>query len=164
MKQLFLYLGATVAFIVVVGIITSKSQGRSISILPQKSAKPATTKVIKVGEKELNVVLADNPERRKIGLSQTKALSDGEGMLFTFDRKDIQPAFWMKDMTIDIDIIWIKGDKILQIDSKVPAPFPNTPDRDLPKYTPNDPIDYVLEVASGWAERNGIKAGDSATL
>ena len=85
-------------------------------------------------------------------------------MLFVFDNKQITPVFWMKDMQIPLDIIWIGSGKIVKIDENVPAPVAGTPDTKLTNYSSGSPIDYVLEVNSGFSGKNKIKAGDSVDL
>ena len=81
-------------------------------------------------------------------------------MLFIFDQK-YQPSFWMFDMNFPLDIIWISDDVIVDIDRNVPIPKPNTLDYQLPLYTPEKPINYVLEVNAGFCEKNSIEVGDS---
>ncbi|MGB6881980.1 MAG: DUF192 domain-containing protein, partial [Microgenomates group bacterium] len=102
--------------------------------------------------------------QRRQGLSGKENLPEGEGMLFIFESKNIQPPFWMKDMKFAIDIIWIDDDKIVQIDKDIQPPEPGASDNKLVLYTPNQPIDYVLEVNAGFSEENKIKVGDSVNL
>jgi len=91
------------------------------------------------------------------------SLEDGKGMLFDFGKKDIFPNFWMKDMKFAIDIIWINDNRIVDIDRDV-KPEPGRSDSELTLYIPPKPIDYVLEVNAGYAERNGIEVGDSVQI
>ena len=68
----------------------------------------------------------------------------------------------MKGMLINIDIIWIKDNKVVGIDHNVPAPKANTPDAELPSYpTPVSNPQAVLEIAAGQAKAQGISIGDS---
>jgi len=117
-----------------------------------------------IGGKKIDVELANTPEKRTLGLSDRESLNDEDGMLFTFDKQDTSPAFWMKDMNFSIEIIWINDGKVIQIDKNVPPPEPQTPEAELTLYKPAQPIDYVLEVASGFSEENEIKLGDNVDV
>jgi len=111
----------------------------------------------------LSVEIAKGEIERNKGLSNRKSIGDFEGMLFIFPETNIQPAFWMKEMNFAIDIIWIKDNKIAQIDSDV-QPEPGVSVNKLKLYIPNDPIDYVLEVKAGFCEKYGIEAGNEIGL
>jgi uncharacterized protein len=106
------------------------------------------------------IELANTNQLRELGLSGRDSLPENAGMLFTFTHQRQIPQFWMKDMNFPIDMIWIDNGQIVQITNDVPAPEPDTPDSDLPKYSPNQPIEYVLEVNAGFAEENDINVGD----
>ena len=96
---------------------------------------------------------ADTDALRTKGLSGTQYLADGEGMLFVYD-EPIVPRFWMKDMNYAIDIIWISSDKrVVATEENIsPDTFPAT-------FSPNTPVQYVLEVPAGFVERNAIGRG-----
>lgn len=117
---------------------------------------------VKLGAQILNVELATTAQQKAQGLSGRSKLADNEGMLFDFSNEDTaRPMFWMKDMLIDIDIIWIKDYTVVEITNNVPAPEPGTSENYLPRYQPGQDIDSVLEVRSGWAEQYNIKVGDT---
>lgn len=92
-------------------------------------------------------------EARVLGLSGRSDIPEDYGMLFVFDT-DVTPSFWMKDMLMPIDIIWISKDReIVSIDSFVePTTYPNT-------FSPPTPIRYVLETRAGEADRQGWEPG-----
>lgn len=58
-------------------------------------------------------------EERRVGLMSRTSLPEEDGMLFIFDKERIH-KFWMKDMIIPLDVIWIdeKG-IIVHIDKNV---------------------------------------------
>jgi uncharacterized membrane protein (UPF0127 family) len=162
-KQLLLPLAAVAAFIVLVGIFTQKQSSINLSkYIPVATPTPAQT--VTIGNKTIQVEIAKTETERAKGLSGRSSLGTDKGMLFVFDSKQVSPIFWMKDMIIPIDIIWISGDKIVKIDKSVPVPKPNAKDGALPKYSPGRPIDYVLEVSSGFSDTNNIKVGDSVQM
>lgn len=162
-KQLLLPLAAVAAFIVLVGVFTQKQSSINWSkYFPGISS--VQQKTVTIGDKIIQVEIANTDSSRGKGLSSRSSLPTDSGMLFVFNSKQITPIFWMKDMIIPIDIIWISGDKIVKIDKSAAAPEPGTKDDELTKYSPGMPIDYVLEVNSGFAVTNNIKVGDSVVL
>ena len=99
------------------------------------------------------------PEKMAQGLSNRISLAENQGMLFNFgDNASVTPEFWMKDMEFDLDLIWIKNKKIIGLTNNVPAPKINN--AALTIYRPQSPVDEVLEVKAGWAEKNKIRIGD----
>jgi hypothetical protein len=93
------------------------------------------------------------------GLMFRKSLEENRGMFFIFDIEDYHP-FWMKNMNFPIDIIWLSSDfKVVHIEQNV------QPCRtDCQVYTPAKPARYVLEVNTGFTERNGIGIEDKISL
>ena len=160
MKQIILPILAVAVFIVLVGFLTQGAQNGKFS-LPNKAEKRTE---ITVGNIKIQVEIAKTDVERREGLSKKESLGDEEGMLFVFPQMNIQPPFWMKDMSFPIDIIWIDDGKVVQIDEDIPAPEANAPDEELTLYTVNQPIDYVLEVKAGFVEKNNIEKGDSVEL
>jgi uncharacterized membrane protein (UPF0127 family) len=93
----------------------------------------------------VNVELAISQEDRLRGLSNRESLGADQGMLFVFP--DYAPrSFWMKDMQIPLDIIWIKDNQIVGIAYSVATAPP------LIAYHSPEPVNYVLEVNAGWAK------------
>ena len=113
-------------------------------------------KYIKIAGQNIKVELALTPEDRAQGLSDRSELLGNEGILFVFDYPGKYP-FWMKDMNFAIDIIWIGDDMHVVYIKKYARPeeYPNT-------YVPNKDAKYVLEVVSGFSEKNNLRLGDKA--
>jgi uncharacterized membrane protein (UPF0127 family) len=82
-------------------------------------------------------------------------------MLFIFPQTQAQ-TFWMKDMLFPLDFVWIANQKVVQINTDVPAPK----DRFSPPVviTSTEPVDQVLEVNSGFVFKNSITVGDKVML
>lgn len=97
--------------------------------------------------------IADTEELRSKGLSGRADIPEDYGMLFVYDT-DVIPSFWMKDMLVSIDIIWLSKDgEIIGILGNVsPDTFPET-------FSPETAIRYVLETRAGEAKRQGWEAG-----
>lgn len=111
-----------------------------------------------VNEVRIPVQVADTPEERAAGLSGYAGLPENAGMLFVYAELQ-QPSFWMKGMEFAIDIIWLTEGTVVQIHAAVPPAATDTPDDNLPRYRPDEPITHVLELNAGAAERLGIVVG-----
>ena len=111
------------------------------------------TEVLTIGNATVLYERADTEALRTQGLSGTTYLSEAEGMLFVYDAPTI-PRFWMKDMNYPIDIIWISAEKkVIGFEEAVhPDTFPAT-------FSPDTPVQYVLEVHSGFTRRANVDVG-----
>lgn len=123
-------------------------------------------KYVKIAGQRIKVDLALTREAQEQGFSGRNELKENEGMLFVFDKPG-KYSFWMKDMNFPIDIIWIGEDlKVVYIKkSALPELYPETYG---PQNVPTQigiptPVGtkYVLEVVSGFSEKNNLKIGDS---
>jgi len=84
-----------------------------------------------------------------------KSLGLKEGMLFVFE-KEAEHHFWMKNMQISLDIIWLNVDKrIVGILPRV-QPCAVT----CPSLTIGKASKYVLEINSGLAEKYQLEVGE----
>ncbi len=91
------------------------------------------------------------------GLGGRDRLCGRCGMYFDF--KTLQePRFWMKDMRFDIDIIWVRGGRIVHIDHDVSHLTPTV------LYEAGQKIEGVLELPAGSAGAWGVEVGDYASL
>jgi uncharacterized protein len=127
-----------------------------IWFLGRPAAAPDPSAIIRGNEVKLEVV--KTPEEQQKGLSGRTSLAEQAGMLFLYEKPAI-PGFWMPDMHFAIDIIWIDSRKrIAGITAGItPETYPEI-------FRPPAPIQYVLEVNAGWAEKYGVKPGDSVEL
>jgi len=152
MKNILILLTGVIIFIILVGLLTQRLQNIN------------SRKEISVGNTKIKVDVADTEEKRKLGLSGKTTLGENEGVLFVFGQKDVYPSFWMREMRIPIDIIWVNDGIVAKIDKDISAPGEGTPDSALQLYHPDKPIDYVLEVNAGFSDKNGLKVGDKVDL
>jgi uncharacterized membrane protein (UPF0127 family) len=83
---------------------------------------------------------------QEIGLGGRIDIPADYGMLFVFP-KDDNYGFWMKDMLVSIDIIWLSdnGTVIGIEDSVAPSTYPSV-------FYPPSPVRYVLETRAGEAK------------
>jgi len=96
------------------------------------------------------------------GLGNRDSLPDDRGMLFVFPEPGLL-TFWMKDMLISIDIIWISAEGRV-VDVQTAQPEPGVPDPQLKRYNPNGEAKYVLEVRADLAAEQGVQIGDEAQI
>ena len=102
--------------------------------------------------------LALTPAEQSTGLMGRQYLAPDAGMLFIFAR----PAthnFWMKNMFIPLDIIWIGEDKKI-VDCH--ASVQPCQEAACPSISPRVPCQDVLEVNAGFLQAYGITIGDEA--
>ncbi len=116
-------------------------------------------KYVMLGEKKIKVELALTKEDQAQGLSGRISLKENEGMLFVFDKPG-EHNFWMKDMKFPIDIIWIDENFNMVIYIKKDARPGSYPETYGPSSDSIENAKYVLEVPSGFAEKNNLKIGD----
>lgn len=107
-------------------------------------------------------IARDGPARAR-GLSGRAGLAPGRGMLFLHEVADRHP-YWMKDMRFEIDILWLRGGRVVDVAHRVPPPPPGTAEADLPLYAPGAPADAVLEVPAGFAHQHGWSVGQEVIL
>jgi len=118
-----------------------------------------------IGGTKISVEIADTAEKRNRGLSGRTSMEEDQGMLFDFkNSQTTKPGFWMIDMKFDLDLIWIKDNRVIEITKSVPHPKTGTDSSELPIYYPEHAIDTVVEVNSGFSDRRGIKVGDVLTF
>lgn len=113
-------------------------------------------KKVEIGGKIIKVSVVSTVESREKGLSGRESIAEDEGMLFVFENLG-RHGFWMKDMNFPIDIIWLdQSKKIIFIKKNVlPSTYPEI-------FYPDSDANYVLEVISGFSEKNNLQIGNYA--
>jgi hypothetical protein len=123
-------------------------------------APVALRPVVRVGSLEFPVEVAADSAKRITGLSGRASLDAGTGMLFVFENEE-RFRFWMREMEISLDIVWIGSNcQVVDVSENVPFPDPSTPEDDLPRYSPESPAKYVLEINGGESLDLGLGIGD----
>lgn len=96
--------------------------------------------------------LVQSPCALERGLS-ARSMVPENGMLFAFGH-DSRWAFWMKDMLVSIDIVWIAADgTVVLVASDV------SPDTYPQSFRPDADARYVWELPAGRARELGIAQG-----
>jgi len=123
--------------------------------------KPEDIKSVNIAGQNIKVDLALTQAEQEQGLSGRQSLNENEGMLFVFAVPG-KYAFWMKDMNFPIDMIWL-GENMQVVYIKKNADPKLYPETYGPG--PNDgDAKYVLEVTSGFSDKNNLKVGDIVTF
>jgi uncharacterized membrane protein (UPF0127 family) len=103
----------------------------------------------------VDVQLAKSDAQKAQGLSGRKYLGDYEGMLF-INETEVNNPFWMKDMLMPLDIIFIDSKNYIVDIKKEQQPCDSN---NCPSVYPKQNYRYVLEVNSGFSELNSIEEG-----
>lgn len=104
---------------------------------------------------QIDVEVSDTKQKRQRGLSFRRALEPRKGMLFVFDKRERHP-FWMKDMLLPLDIIWLDNHRIVHIEHSVQPPAKN---QSPPTITPSKKANFVLEIPAGQVKLLKLKVG-----
>lgn len=129
-------------------LLPPASDGAASSDLP--------TGVVRIGEHEFWVEIADTNASRMRGLMGRTALADDAGMLFIFGEPQAL-SFWMSNTSIPLDIAFIREDMIVSsIDTMMPF--------SLELHVSIEPVPFALEVPAGEFSRRGIEAGDEVVF
>lgn len=147
-KKLIL-IAAGILILVVAAYFLTRSQDSNLLLYQTEKIQ------LSIKDTYLSVEVSDSLSEQAQGLSGRQTLASGEGMLFVYERPTV-PSFWMKDMKFSIDIIWIGKDRrVAEITANI------TPETYPQAFQPSNPVQYVLEVTAGFAERHSLKVGDA---
>jgi uncharacterized membrane protein (UPF0127 family) len=108
---------------------------------------------------KVNVEVANTEIERRNGLSNRQYLGDYDGMWFIFD-EDVKNSFWMKDMLIPLDIIFVDSSGFI-VDIK--ENNASCTDSYCPNIISSTSYRYVLEVNGNFCQENGVEVGHSIT-
>ncbi len=119
------------------------------------------TKTVTINGHDFKLEEAKTAKDKEVGLSGRTTLAKDGGMLFKFDKPDLYP-FWMKNMKVSIDIIYVKDGKIVTIFPDMQAP--KSADEVPIIVKSEEPADTVIEINAGDSEKYKIKNGDTVTI
>jgi len=119
---------------------------------------------VKIGKNVVTLEVAATSEEVQRGLMYRTAMPEDSGMVFLF-RPTQAVNFWMYHTLIPLDMMFVKGGKIVKLFEKVPPCKSEDPNQ-CAKYPegPGVEVTEVIEVNSGYAKRHGIKEGDAVTF
>jgi uncharacterized protein len=137
-------------------VVTPTLQATPVSYPTAAQSLPVVSKIV-INNTTIRLEAANTPREQEIGLMFRSSMPADRGMVFNFP--DAVPAnFWMKNTLIPLDIIFLRGNKIMNIQANVP-PCKADP---CPGYGPanNVLIDRVIELNAGQAKKLGLRVGE----
>lgn len=107
----------------------------------------------------IDLEVPKTPRQYSMGLQMRPALPPMRGMWFSFDPPSVA-TFWMHRTLAPLDLLFIANNRILAIEANVPtcAHLP------CPTYGPDEPVDGVVELRAGEAQRLGLKVGSPVRI
>ena len=137
-----------------------QAAGETSSVLSANLGQmlPITAKT-KINEEIIELEVARTQKQQALGLMFRESLPSNRGMLFPFSEPQIA-QFWMKNVTISLDMIFLYEGEVKAIEASVP-PCNNDP---CPVYGPDILIDRVLELRGGRAKELNINVGDRLNI
>ncbi|AFY71384.1 protein of unknown function DUF192 [Thalassoporum mexicanum PCC 7367] len=171
-----LVMGVALASILLIGCANPKSSTTKLTTMPQiqtsqneQSAIAAAVEVDRqkaqflpitatatIADQVIELEVTRTPQQQALGLMFRPELPADRGMLFDFQPAK-QVAFWMKNVPVNLDMIFLLNDQVVAIEHSVP-PCTSEPCA----IYPSTPIlaDRVIELRTGRAQELGIKVGD----
>ena len=108
-----------------------------------------------IGSNPIGLEVARTPQEQAIGLMYRTEIPDDRGMFFFFfSARNVR--FWMKNVFLELDMIFVR-------EGIVQAIIPNVPPcltENCPNYGPDVPVDGVIELRGGRAAELRLKVGD----
>ena len=105
------------------------------------------------GAAQFDVVVAETPQEQAQGLMFVESMPTMQGMLFVYDRPRVV-SFWMRNTLIPLDMIFIDSEGVVQNIHAMAKPLDET------SISSVVPVQYVLEINGGLADRLGLAVGD----
>jgi uncharacterized membrane protein (UPF0127 family) len=97
----------------------------------------------------IDIYIAENDAQRQRGLMHVRSLPETTGMLFIYSSEQIL-SIWMKNTFIPLDILFIKAD------GQVSSIYYDAEPQSLRSMRALEPVQYVLELNAGVAEKLSI--------
>ncbi len=94
--------------------------------------------------------VADSTLKRIIGLMFEQKINSP--MIFRFGSAAYH-GIWMKNMNFSIDVVWAKGNKIVDIAENLPP----CKSYNCKTYAPKEPADIIIELDAGAVKRMHLK-------
>lgn len=146
--SLFLMIFFLTAFLVFIG-------------LEKKDFSKCRSAVLLINDFKIELDVASDDTKRRLGLMFVKDLPKNKGMLFVFD-KDDEHTFWMKNTYIPLDILFVSKDFKIEKIATLRSSFFDEEDEKVPKVRGFGR--YVIELSSGVSKEYGLKEGMSIEL
>lgn len=123
----------------------------SSGALAQGAADQVPTVQLSAGIHLIHAELADDDYARTRGLMYRQGLAPNHGMLFVFDRPELQ-CMWMRNTLIALSVAFLDDDgTIVNIEEMKPQTDQS--------HCARRPVRYALEMSAQWFSRHGIVPG-----
>jgi len=108
----------------------------------------------KISGEIFDLVVAADPISRQVGFMNVEKIKQNEGMLFVFDKAEIQ-NFWMKNTYLSLDIIFLDEDfRVITIHKQT------EPLNDKKLYSSFKPSRYAIEITGGMSDQINLSIGE----
>lgn len=114
----------------------------------------------KLDKVDILLEVAQSLEEKIKGLMHRNSLKENTGMVFLYDDY-FEQSFWMKNVKIPLDIVFINDEKIVKIYKNVP---PHKEGCYCRVYHSGYPVNKVIELNGGFCEKHSIKEGQEIKL
>lgn len=118
-----------------------------------------TSAIANISGIKIQLEVAQTPQQQATGLMFREFLADNRGMLFPFP-SERTARFWMKNVPISLDMIFLNGDRVVGLATDVP-PCAAEP---CPVYGPDALVDKVIELRGGRAKELDVRVGDAIEI
>lgn len=139
--------------------VKTKPESQDAEVAIQKGQMLPVTAIAQIGKETIELEVAQTAEQQAVGLMFRESLADNRGMLFPFEFER-NARFWMKNVPISLDIIFLNSDRVVDIAANVPGCKTDP----CPIYGPEALVDQVLELRGGRAEELGININDQILI
>lgn len=165
-SRVYLWIGC-IAAVAVLGAVVFVHEDRktspepaatTASSTPIVSDTAATTTVSDSAPASFRFEVVTDTAAQGKGLGGRADVPHDYGMLFVFPKDDYY-GFWMKDMLVPIDMVWLSDNgTVVKIDADVsPATYPYV-------FYPPQAVRYVVETRAGEAAAQGWSIGTNIAL
>ena len=118
---------------------------------PQDAAELTPMVQLNAGIHLIHAEVADNDSARMRGLMFRQGLAPNHGMLFVFDRPEMQ-CMWMRNTLIALSVAFLDDDgTVVNIEEMKPQTDES--------HCARRPVRYALEMSAQWFSRHGITPG-----
>lgn len=114
----------------------------------------------KLGKEIIQLETAETLKEKRTGLMYREKLAPNTGMVFLYDDY-YEQSFWMKNVKIPLDIIFLRDKKIVKIYHKVK---PCKEGYYCPIYYSGCPVNKVIELNGGFCQKHDIKESQELNL
>lgn len=157
-----------IAFIMIVLVVGVSAWPDARNFFTQQNLGPASSAGYGQAKVKFSdsTVIAEVPlsaDLQAQGLGGRTNLADGRGMIWIYPKAS-QYSFWMKDMLISLDFVWIDHGQVVDVTADVPPPQPGQITSDLPILQPQTPASAVLEVPAGFTAAHHVSVGDPVEI